>query len=196
MSSESAGNLGSCGSPRVITTFCNPRSRTRLCRPCKYLVTTSSAMMRPWGPTTGDSRTAAARTNVCDGHPGFDAKQAHELGWFTGIVALLFVVPDRTDYVCDRAIGFWKGDSWSARSRQEFLRRDRDGECSGKDGGNCHSHHVTCTRELKCRILIQSDDASIFKPDNSLALRPEERQDENTKTTACARVALGLPGTR
>jgi hypothetical protein len=39
---------------------------------------------------------AAARTNVRDCHPGFDAKQAHELGWFTGIVALLFVVPDRT----------------------------------------------------------------------------------------------------
>src|SRR6516162_2343653 len=47
MSTESAGNFGSCGSPRLITTFCNPRLRTRWRRLCKYLGTMSSAMMRP-----------------------------------------------------------------------------------------------------------------------------------------------------
>src|SRR5215472_13499474 len=51
----------------------------------------------------------AARTNVSDGHPGFDPEQAHELARFAGIVALLFVVPDWADDACDWAIGIWKG---------------------------------------------------------------------------------------
>src|SRR5262249_10521559 len=66
---------------------------------------------------------AAACANVRDGHPGFDAEQTHELAWFAGIVALLFVVPDWADNVSDRTIGSRKGGSRSARSRQEFLRR-------------------------------------------------------------------------
>ena len=65
---------------------------------------------------------AAARANVRDGHSGFDAEQTHELAWFAGMVALLFVVPDWADNVRDRAIGIWKGASRHARSRQEFLR--------------------------------------------------------------------------
>jgi hypothetical protein len=36
----------------------------------------------------------AARADVCDSHPGFDAELMHELGWFASIVALLFAVPD------------------------------------------------------------------------------------------------------
>jgi len=36
-------------------------------------------------------------------------------------------------------------------------------ECSSKDGSNRYSRHLTS--ELKCRILIQSDAASIFWPD-------------------------------
>jgi hypothetical protein len=51
---------------------------------------------------------AAARANVCDAHPGFDAEQTHELAWFVGIVTLLFVLPDWADNVRDWAIGFWK----------------------------------------------------------------------------------------
>jgi hypothetical protein len=75
---------------------------------------------------------AAARANVGDGHPGFDPEQAHELAWFLRIVALLFVVPDWADDVCDRAIGIWEGSSRGAWSRQEFLRRDRYRERGGK----------------------------------------------------------------
>jgi hypothetical protein len=36
----------------------------------------------------------AARADVCDSHPGFDAELMHELGWFASIVVLLFAVPD------------------------------------------------------------------------------------------------------
>jgi len=67
---------------------------------------------------------ATSCANVSDGHPGFDPEQAHELAWFAGIVALLFVVPDWAHDVRDRAIGIWKGGSRRARTRQEFLRRD------------------------------------------------------------------------
>src|SRR5947208_10910821 len=125
MLTESAGNFGSCGSPRLITTFCNPRLRTRLRRLCKYLGTMSSAMMRPLDPTIGDSSydvVAATRADVRNCYPGFDAEQTHELARFAGIVALLFVVPDRTDNVRDRAIGFRKGDRRNARLRDEVLR--------------------------------------------------------------------------
>ena len=65
---------------------------------------------------------AAARADVRDCHPGFDAEQTHELAWFAGIVALLFVVPDRADDVRDRAIGFRKGGRRRARLRDEVLR--------------------------------------------------------------------------
>ena len=41
--------------------------------------------------------------------PDFDAEQAHELAWFTGIVAFLFVVPDWADDARNRATGFRKG---------------------------------------------------------------------------------------
>jgi hypothetical protein len=41
------------------------------------------------------------------------------LARFVGIVALLFVVPDRADDVRDRAIGFRKGDRRHARLRHE-----------------------------------------------------------------------------
>ena len=58
MSSESGGNLGSWGSPKLIATFCNPRSRTRRRRLRKYSGTTSCAMMRPLEPTIEDSRTS------------------------------------------------------------------------------------------------------------------------------------------
>jgi hypothetical protein len=83
---------------------------------------------------------AAARANVRDGHPGFDAEQTHDLSCFAGTVALLFVMPDWADNVGDRAIGIWKGGSRRARSRQEILGRDRYGERGGKDGGNRQSH--------------------------------------------------------
>src|SRR5262249_56036177 len=66
---------------------------------------------------------AAARANVRDGHPGFDAEQTHELTCFAGSVALLFVMPDWADNVGDRTFGIWKVGSRGARSRQEFLRR-------------------------------------------------------------------------
>ena len=62
---------------------------------------------------------AAARANVRDCHPGFDAEQTHELLWFAGSVALLFAMPDWADNVGDRAIGVWKGGTRRARSRQE-----------------------------------------------------------------------------
>jgi hypothetical protein len=65
---------------------------------------------------------AANRADVRDCHPGFDAEQTHELARFAGIVALLFVVPDRTDNVRDRAIGFRKGDRRNVRLRDEVLR--------------------------------------------------------------------------
>ena len=55
-SSKSAGNLGSCGSPRLMVTFCNPRSRTRLRRLRKYSGRISSAITRPPAPTIGESR--------------------------------------------------------------------------------------------------------------------------------------------
>src|SRR5262249_46344029 len=85
---------------------------------------------------------AAACANVRDGHPGFDAEQTHELACFAGSVALLFVVPDWADNVGDRTIGLWKGGSRRARSRQEFLGRDRYRERGGKDGGNRHSKDI------------------------------------------------------
>ena len=66
---------------------------------------------------------AAARADVRDGHAGFDAEQTHELAGFAGIVAFLFVAPDRADDVRDRAIGFRKGGSRRARLRHEVLRR-------------------------------------------------------------------------
>src|SRR5215471_3389650 len=47
---------------------------------------------------------AAACANVSDGHLGFDAKQAHELTWFAGVVAFLFIVPDWADDISDRTI--------------------------------------------------------------------------------------------
>ena len=58
---------------------------------------------------------AATRADVRDSHPGFDAEQTYELARFAGIVALLFVVPDRADDVRDGAIGFRKGDRRRAR---------------------------------------------------------------------------------
>jgi hypothetical protein len=51
---------------------------------------------------------AAARSDVRDGHPGFNTEQTHKLGWFAGIVTLLFFVPDWADDVRDRASGFGK----------------------------------------------------------------------------------------
>jgi hypothetical protein len=48
---------------------------------------------------------AATRADVRDGPAGFDLEQAHELARLAGIIALLFIVPDRTDDVRDRAIG-------------------------------------------------------------------------------------------
>ena len=65
---------------------------------------------------------AATGTDIRDSHPGFDPEQAHELARFVGIVALLFVVPDRADNVRHRAIGFRKGDRRHARLRDEVLR--------------------------------------------------------------------------
>src|SRR5215469_3122252 len=67
---------------------------------------------------------AAACAYVSDSHLGFDAEQAHELTWFAGIVAFLFIVPDWADNIRDRAVGFWKGVSRRTWIRQEFLRRD------------------------------------------------------------------------
>jgi hypothetical protein len=75
---------------------------------------------------------AAARANVRNGHPGFDAEQTHELAWFASIVALLFVVPYWADNIRDWTIRIWKGSSRCARSRQEFLRRGRYRERGGK----------------------------------------------------------------
>ena len=65
---------------------------------------------------------AATGADVRDCHPGFYSEQTHELAWFAGIIALLFVVPDRTDNVGDGAIGFRKGDRRHARLRDEVLR--------------------------------------------------------------------------
>jgi hypothetical protein len=104
VSSESAGNLGSCGSPRLITTFCNRRSHSTAQTPqifrydifCDDAATGTDDRRQPYDVI------AAARANVSDDHPGFDPEQAHELAWFAGIVALLFVVPDWADDVCDR----------------------------------------------------------------------------------------------
>ena len=124
MSSEPAGNFGSCGSPWLIETFCNPRSRTRLRRLRKYSGTTSLAMTWLRAPTIYGQPygiIAATRANVRDCHPGFDGKQTHELAWFAGVVALLFIVPDRADDVRDWAIGR-KGCSIRARLRQAILR--------------------------------------------------------------------------
>jgi hypothetical protein len=67
---------------------------------------------------------AAPRADVRDSHSGFDPEQTHELAWFSGIVALFFVVPDWADNVRDWTIRFWKGDSRRDRSRYEALRRD------------------------------------------------------------------------
>ena len=66
---------------------------------------------------------AAARADVRDGHPGLDAQPTHELTRLAGIVALLFIVPDRADDLSHRAIGRRKGDSWRARFRHEVLGR-------------------------------------------------------------------------
>jgi hypothetical protein len=79
--------------------------------------------------------------DVRDSHPGLDAEQAHELARFAGIVALLFVMPDRTDDVRDRAIGFREGGRGRARLRNELLCSARNSECCGKNGTNCHSHY-------------------------------------------------------
>jgi hypothetical protein len=65
---------------------------------------------------------AATRADVRDCHARFDAKQTHELARFASVVALPFIVPDRTDNVRDRAIGFRKGDRRHARLRDEVLR--------------------------------------------------------------------------
>jgi len=65
---------------------------------------------------------SAARADVRNCHPGFDAEQTHELARFVGIVALLLVVPDRAHDVRDRAIGFRKGGCRHARWRHEVLR--------------------------------------------------------------------------
>src|ERR1700737_3388764 len=65
---------------------------------------------------------SAARADVRNCHPGFDAEQTHELARFVGIVALLLVVPDRAHDVRDRAIGFRKGGRRHARWRHEVLR--------------------------------------------------------------------------
>ena len=64
-----------------------------------------------------DDVVTATRADVRDSDPGLDAEKAHELARFIGIVALLFVVPDRTDDVRDRAIRFRKIDRRRARLR-------------------------------------------------------------------------------
>jgi hypothetical protein len=63
---------------------------------------------------------AATRADVRDSHPGFDAKQPYELARFAGVVALLFIVPDRTDDVRDRAIGFRKATAGAPDCAMRF----------------------------------------------------------------------------
>jgi hypothetical protein len=65
----------------------------------------------------------ATRTDVGDGHPGFDAKKTHELAWFAGCVALSFVVPYRANDIRNWTIGVRKNNSRRARVRHELLRR-------------------------------------------------------------------------
>ena len=58
---------------------------------------------------------AAARADVGDSHPGFDAKQTHELAWFASCVALLFSMPNRANNIRNWAIGIRKRNSRRAR---------------------------------------------------------------------------------
>src|SRR5262249_34761166 len=75
---------------------------------------------------------SAARADVCDGHPGFDAKQTHELAWFAGCVALFFIMPNRANDISNGTIGVRKRNSRRARIRHELLRRARYSEYGGK----------------------------------------------------------------
>ena len=86
-----------------------------------------------------DDVIAASRADVGDRHPRPDAEQAHELAWLAGVVALLFVMPDRADDVRNRAIGLGKRGGRRARLRHEVLRGDCHGERGGKTYGNRRS---------------------------------------------------------
>jgi hypothetical protein len=65
----------------------------------------------------------AARTDVRDGHPGFDAKQTHELAWFARCVAFFFTMPNRTNDIRNWTIGFRKRNGPRSRIRHELFRR-------------------------------------------------------------------------
>ena len=112
MSSEPAGNFGSIAHPLAQASQIFAHNIF-----CDNAAASADDLGRPYGII------AATRANVRDGHPGFDGKQTHELAWFAGVVALLFIVPDRADDVRDWAIGFRKGRSIRARLRQAILRR-------------------------------------------------------------------------
>src|SRR4029453_9628974 len=91
MSRESAGNLGSCGSPRLITTFFNPSVPGPTAQAAQifgYDILCDDAAVG-----TDDRRQpydviAAACANIGDGHPGFDAEQTHERAGSTGTAGL------------------------------------------------------------------------------------------------------------
>src|SRR6516225_6735013 len=102
-----------------------------------------------------DDVISAARADVCDGHPGFDAKQMHELAWFAGCVALFFIVPNRANDISNGTIGVRKRNSWRARIRHELLRRTRYSEYSGKDGASCYSHHVASVQSALPPLVFQ-----------------------------------------
>jgi hypothetical protein len=65
----------------------------------------------------------AARADVRDGHPGFNAKQTHELAWFACYVALFFIMPNRANDIRNWTLGVRKRNSRRARIRHEFLGR-------------------------------------------------------------------------
>src|SRR6516164_8450397 len=96
-----------------------------------------------------DDVISAARADVCDGHPGFDAKQTHELAWFAGCVALFFIMPNRANDISNGTIGVRKRNSRRARISHELLRRARYSEYGGKEGSNSYSHYVASVHYVR-----------------------------------------------
>ena len=110
MSSKLAGNLGSCGSPRRLRRSA-ARDRAPGCAGWQIFwhdIFCDDASVGPDNRRQPHDVITASCTDVRDGHPGFDAEQPHELARFAGIVALLFVVPDRTTMSATGRSGFGK----------------------------------------------------------------------------------------
>jgi hypothetical protein len=121
-----------------------------------------------------DDVISAARADVCDSRPGFDAKRTHELAWFAGCVALFFIVPNRANDIRNRSIGARKRISRRARIRYELLRRARYSEYGGKEGGNYYSHHITSvTLGANVRLTAHCELAEYFSnvPGPATAIR-------------------------